>query len=145
MFICRVHAAPNEAQDVLFAESINAPRLMALSVSESTLSTRSLLIVQDGLCRRLAHKCRGSSPRRAPAEPRLDPAASPSEIAALRFVYDHLRRRLAHFKLGAHFLQAGSRCLNLLLLLTDNRFQVLHLGVSRGQSLLSTLESKFET
>src|SRR5438132_3397666 len=68
MFICRVHAAPNEAQDVLVAESINAPRLMALNIFESTLSTRSLLIVQDGLCRRLAHKCRGSSPRRAPAK-----------------------------------------------------------------------------
>jgi len=135
MFICRVHAAPNEAQDVLFAESINAPRLMALSVSESTLSTRSLLIVQDGLCRRLAHKCRGSSPRRAPAEPRLDPAASPSEIAALRFIYDHLRRRLAHFKLGAHFLDLGRLLFELRCQLRDGGFQCLHFVIQHGLAL----------
>jgi hypothetical protein len=77
MFICRVHAAPNEAQDVLFAESINAPRLMALSVSESTLSTRSLLIVQDGLCRRPAHKVPGLVASASPGETEARPSGEP--------------------------------------------------------------------
>ncbi len=30
--------------------------------------------------------------------------ASPSKPSALRFVRDYLRRRFAHFNLGAHFL-----------------------------------------
>jgi hypothetical protein len=80
MFICRVHAAPNEAQDVLFAESINAPRLMGLSVSESTLSNSQLTDCSGRFvpqacstsagARRLGEpqRNRGSTQRRAPAK-----------------------------------------------------------------------------
>jgi hypothetical protein len=71
MFICRVHAAPNEAQDVLFAESINAPRLMGLSVSESTLSNSQLT------------DCSGRFvPQACSQVPGLVASASPSETEA---------------------------------------------------------------
>ena len=60
----------------------------------------------------------GSSQQRAPAQPGPDRlgepqrnqgsiAASPGKITSLRFVRDHLWRRFAHFKLGAHFLDLG--------------------------------------
>jgi hypothetical protein len=40
---------------------------------------------------------------------------------------DYLRCGVVHLKLGAHFLEASSERFDLLLLLSDNRFQVLHL------------------
>ena len=46
--------------------------------------------------------------------------------AALGIV-DHLRRRFARFELRAYLLQARSKRFNLLLLPSDDRFQVLHL------------------
>src|SRR4029077_8460980 len=42
--------------------------------------------------------------------------------AASLIVQDHLRRRFARFKLGAHFLQAGGQRVDLLLLACDGRF-----------------------
>ena len=42
-------------------------------------------------------------------------------------IINYLRRRSARLKLCAHLLQAGSKSFNLLLLLSNNRFQVLHL------------------
>src|SRR5438045_3522455 len=44
-------------------------------------------------------------------------------------VVDHLRRRFACFKLGADFLQTGSKRLNLLLLASNSRFLFLVLAV----------------
>jgi hypothetical protein len=42
--------------------------------------------------------------------------------AALLMTVDRLRRRFAHFKLGAHLLQARRKRFNLLLLVRDNCF-----------------------
>src|SRR6266404_1653308 len=38
---------------------------------------------------------------------RCSPRRAPLHSAALRFVRDNLRRRFAHFELGAHFLDLG--------------------------------------
>jgi hypothetical protein len=63
------------------------------------------------------------------------PARKDSEIAredtrhytcaALLIVQDRSRRRLVHFKLCAHLLQAGSDRLNLLLLLRERALKIL--------------------
>jgi hypothetical protein len=46
-------------------------------------------------------------------------------LEALLIVLRHLRCGLAHFKLGAHFLQARSKRFYLFLLVPDNRLEVL--------------------
>ena len=62
-------------------------------------------------------------------------AQAPLHSAALWFVRDYLRRRFAHFKLRAHFLQARSKCLNLLLLLRDSCLQLLNFAIEHGLGL----------
>jgi hypothetical protein len=44
-------------------------------------------------------------------------AETPPQLQPTLGIVDHLRRRFARFKLGAHFLQAHSESFNLLLLL----------------------------
>jgi hypothetical protein len=56
---------------------------------------------------------RVSNPDRSAAQPRAD--TQPKLQPPLGIV-DHLRRRFARFKVCAHFLEAGGKCLNLFLL-----------------------------
>ena len=50
-----------------------------------------------------------------------------SATTATLLTLDYSWRRSVQFKLVAHFLEARGESINLLLLLSDNRFQVLHL------------------
>ena len=60
-------------------------------------------------------------------------------------IVDHLRRRFARFELGAHFLQARSKRLNLLLLACDGRFLPAFLRCSLRNSLSNMAFTVFVT
>ena len=68
--------------------------------------------------------------------------ARPIYIAVLRFVYDYLWRRFAHFKLGAHFLdlrgllfELGCESRYLFLLLRNCCLQLLNFVIQHGLAL----------